>query len=135
MRADMAVDGLSVRVRWAAIMRRIRWAARLHGLVVPDAITIRSRTRGRCADPVQAAGDCTRTGRGYLITVCTEPAWLAGVEEVLVHEVAHAVAWGAESQRPMHTPAWAACYGAIYAAYFDRSDGPPRPGFVVRRRG
>lgn len=130
---DLIVGGLSVRVDWTAIMRRIRWAARLAGLSVPKRVAVLGRSNlGRSCDPVKAAGDCQRTRDGYRITICTGAAWLASVEEVLVHEVAHAVAWPSEGAGTGHTPAWAACYGAIYSGYFDRKGGPPRPAFAVK---
>lgn len=84
---DLIVGGLSVRVDWAAIMRRIRWAARMAGLSVPKRVSVAGRSSiGRSCDPVKAAGDCQRALDGYRITICTGAAWLASVEEVLVHE-------------------------------------------------
>lgn len=117
-----------VRIPWAAIMRRIRWAAKRAGLVVPKHITIVERGRGRGGNSPSNGGDCRPTARGFLITINVEPILVAGVEEVLLHEVAHAIAWTAKVERNIHTPAWAACYGALYAGYFDHErQGPQNP--------
>lgn len=127
-------DGTRIVVPIDAILRRVRWAARESGLSVPPGVRVVAHSRRPGADPVQDVASCERTrSGGFRIEVSLAPAWLAAIEETLVHEVAHAVAWSSErADKSTHSPAWAACYGAIYAAYFDRPRaGPRRRAFAI----
>lgn len=136
-----APDGLKVWVLFKDIMKRIEWAAKRAGYCVPE-IDLSPYHGREVIDGVSGAGWCDKAGlRQFDVGIRTDPAWLIAIEEVLVHEAAHSIAW--ESERKgvrIHTTVWSSIYGQLYHGYFDlEKEGPKRPPFVVevpgRKRG
>lgn len=60
-------------------------------------------------------GHCnpTRDGKGFTITVVAKRATANEMRDTIVHEWAHAMAWGAETD---HGPEWGVAYARAYRA-------------------
>ncbi len=74
--------------------------------------------------PPQVKGTCTRNGRTLHIHLNSRfPLYV--LQEVLLHEWAHAITWPharLERHQPMHPDEWALAYGRLYRWWYDEEE-------------
>lgn len=92
--------------------RKYRLALRALRAECPVDRPVRVRLEHTLAEKFGSCNE-TRNGKGFTITVFTKGSSASELRDTIVHEWAHAMAWGSETE---HGPEWGVAYARAYRA-------------------